>query len=237
MRKGLTELVLILDRSYSMNRVWADAVNGIKSFITEQKKVPGEAKLTLVLFDEPPFDVVYERINIRDANPAKLDSFQPRANTALLKAVSDTVDVISGKIASDADADRPERVLVVVQTDGEENASNNGWAPQLSRKVEFNAPNFNPPEPVKEEPPYTKAKLKAKLEALHGWEVIYLGADMNAFADGASMGATRSIQYNSTPKGTTALYAAVTETATKYRSMGFVDADAQAALDNLKNKK
>jgi hypothetical protein len=246
MKQGLTEIVLVCDRSGSMQTIWSDAVGGMKSFIEEQKKVPGEANLTLVMFDEAPFDTVYNRTPIKEVDIKCIDAYSPRGQTALLKAVSDTVDSLGSKIADEKEENRPERVIMVVQTDGQENASNAGWVADQPLQT----PDWKPKHPWKEwaeklnpsykvqEPPYTKAKLKEKLDYLTKnckWEVIFLGADSDAFADGASMGATISTQYNNTKGGTRALYDTVSASASSYRTLGMVD--NISALNDLKNKK
>jgi hypothetical protein len=243
MKKNLTDLVLILDRSGSMGDIWNDAVGGMKTFIEEQKKVPGEAYLTMVLFDTPPFDTVFNREKITEVNTSVLDKFHARGSTALLKAVSDTVDAMGQKYAALPEGERPERVLLVIQTDGEENSSNGDWHPRLvEKKIDpLTKRPFNPimlPVDAEEQPTYTKAKLKAKLDLQrnsYNWEVIFLGADENAFAEGASMGSALNFQYNATRGGTQALYDTVSASAASYRTKGTVD--NQADLGDLKNKK
>lgn len=239
MKQGLTEIVMVLDRSGSMGNVWGDAVGGIKRFIEDQKKELGQANLTLVLFDEPPFDTVYLRTPIKEVDTAKLNAFSPRGFTALLKAVSDTVDVIGQKLSEEKEEDRPEHVIVVVQTDGHENASNSGWVAD-GQKWAPPGGIFAPPNPLMTPtptPPYTKAKLKEKLDIQHNtykWEIIFLGADAEAFDDGVSMGATVSAQYNATKVGTQAMYAGLSKTTSAYRTTGEIDT---SELDDLKDKK
>jgi hypothetical protein len=238
MKKGLTELILILDRSGSMDSIWSDAVGGMKSFIQKQKEVPGDANLTLVLFDEPPFDTVYLRVPIREVDINRLDSFYPRNGTALLKAVSDTVDSIGQRLAAEREQDRPEHVMVIVQTDGEENSSNKGWSP-----VRFDEPwykSWTNRWIKSQEPPYTKQKLQDKLKHqvdVYKWEVVFLGADINAFDEGAAIGATRSYQYNNTKGGTQALYSALSDSTTSYRGVGSFNEESDKLMKGLKDKK
>jgi uncharacterized protein YegL len=240
MKKNLSELILILDKSGSMGDVRSDALGGINTFITEQKKEPGEANLTLVLFDTS-INTFFDRRNIKDTRPLKEEEYVPSGCTALLKAVSDTIDSVGEKLAREKEADRPEKVIVVIMTDGHENASNeNTWNDVIYTKTNLSFLSFPLWEAKKEyinTIRYTKEKLKQKIEHQHDvykWEFIFLGADASAFDEGNAMGMRNSYSFNATPMGTQALYASANNVVKEYRTSGKLD---DTELKDLVNKK
>ena len=86
MKKGLVEMVFILDRSGSMRGLEADTVGGFNSLIEKQKQAPGEALVSLVLFDDQ-FEVVHHRRVITSLEPLTKDTYYVRGSTALVDAV------------------------------------------------------------------------------------------------------------------------------------------------------
>lgn len=156
----LCEVVVILDRSGSMSSIKTDMEGGFDAFVAEQKKLPGECRLTLVQFDSQSIDTVHESKPIEDV-PALV--LEPRGSTPLLDAVGHTVTKTERRLHGTADRMDPKRVLVMVITDGEENASHE----------------------------FTKAdiqKLVKRVTTDHKWAFIYLGADVDAFAESGSIG-------------------------------------------------
>ncbi len=91
MNQTLTEIVCILDRSGSMQSMRDDAIGGFNAFLEEQKKLPGAAHLTVVLFDHE-YDVLHQGVDIQQVAPLNSDTYVPRGQTALLDAVGRTVD-------------------------------------------------------------------------------------------------------------------------------------------------
>lgn len=154
MNINYTALALIVDRSGSMQSLASDVVGSIKQFIGDQKKNPGKASLTVVQFDHA-YDVVYDFKNITEVDEEKFaDEYAPRGSTALLDAIGRTTLAMNQKLNSLSDADKPQRVVVAVITDGLENAS-----------TEFNI------EQIKD-------MIKDK-ETL-GWDFMFLGATLDA---------------------------------------------------------
>jgi len=227
MKKGLTEIILVLDKSGSMSDIRMDSLGGINTFITEQKKVTGEANLTLVLFDTT-FNTLFNRVNIKDTRTLTEGEYIPSGCTALLKAVSDTVDEMGKKLTADKEEDRPEKVILVVMTDGHENSSNSYDGDNLSTWTE---------KTKSKELRYTKEKLKVKLEHqqnVYKWKVIYLGADLTAFDEGTAIGSTSNFAYNATSLGTKALYKGINTAVSSYRETGDID---DSDLKDAQNQK
>lgn len=169
MRKDLNEILLIVDRSGSMCSCRTDAEGGINTFIEEQKKVPGEARLTLVQFDTE-YDFVHRAMPIHEVPPYTL---VPRGSTALLDAIGRGVNETGKWLADTPEALRPGLVTVVIVTDGQENASR-----------EFSKAKVR--------------EMIAHQRTKYSWKFLFLGADENAVAQGVGLGinASAAAQYN-----------------------------------------
>lgn len=170
-----TEIIYILDRSGSMASVWDDAFNGLNSFIEEQKKVEGECKFSLVLFDNK-YEVPINAEDLQKVNSVSADVAFPRGMTALLDAIGKTINDWGSRINSNEV--KPEKVIVVIMTDGYENAS-----------IEYNA------QQIKD--------LIKQYEKDKGWEFIFVGAGMDAVGEGAKLGmkSVNTLNVSKTQKG------------------------------------
>jgi len=161
MKKGLVEIVFILDRSGSMASIKNDAIGGFNSFLEEQKKVPGEANLTLVLFDHE-YNLFYNGVKLQNAKPLDNSTYVPRGTTALLDAVGRTIDDVGVRLDSLPEEDRPEKVIVGILTDGFENASKDYTNTRISEMIDLQQKTYN-------------------------WEFLYLGANQDAFSVAQSL--------------------------------------------------
>ena len=122
MKKGLTEIVFILDRSGSMSGLEADTIGGYNSMLKKQKKEEGEAVLSTVLFDDR-IEVLHDRIPVAKIEEMTDDEYYVRGCTALLDAVGGAIEHI-GKVHKELPEDeKPEKTLFIITTDGMENAS------------------------------------------------------------------------------------------------------------------
>ena len=122
MRKGLTEIVFILDRSGYMSGLEADTIGGFNSMIEKQKKGDGEAYISTILFDDQT-EVLYDRVSISKVEPMNDTQYFVRGCTALLDAIGEAIHYI-GKVHKYArPEDVPEKTLFIITTDGMENAS------------------------------------------------------------------------------------------------------------------
>lgn len=154
MRKNLTEIVFILDRSGSMSGLEADTIGGFNSMIEKQKKAEGEALVSTVLFDNVS-EVIHDRVNIRDIQPMTDRDYTVRGCTALLDAIGGAIHHI-GNIHKYARAeDVPEHTLFIITTDGMENASRFYSSDRVKQMIECQ---------------------KAK----NDWEFLFLGANIDA---------------------------------------------------------
>jgi len=162
MKTGYTDLTIILDRSGSMSHIRKDTIGGINAFIEEQKKASGEATMTLIQFDHA-YEENYLRKPITEVVPLTDATYCPRGNTALLDAIGRTINILGTAYAAMDESSRPEKVVLVIQTDGEENASQEFSSSKIKEMIEL------------------------QRDAYH-WEFIFLGANQDAFAIAASMG-------------------------------------------------
>ena len=117
MKKGLTELVFILDRSGSMSGLEADTIGGINSLIEKQKKEEGEALVSVVLFDDVQ-EVIYDRMDIQKVEPMNDRQYYVRGCTALLDAVGGAIHHIANVHKYAREEDVPEKTLFIITTDG-----------------------------------------------------------------------------------------------------------------------
>lgn len=122
MNNNLTEMIFILDMSGSMSSLKDDTIGGYNSLIAEQKKQPGDANITTVLFDNR-YILLHDRINIKEVKELTSKDYMPCGMTAMLDAIGRTVVAIGQKLADTPEENRPGNVVVTIITDGFENAS------------------------------------------------------------------------------------------------------------------
>ena len=193
MKKNLTELVFILDRSGSMAGLEADTIGGFNAMIEKQRGEPGEAVISTVLFDNET-EVIYDRLPL-DRVPALTEKeYYVRGCTALLDAVGGAIHHIGNVHKYAREEDRPEKTLFVITTDGLENASRR----------------------------YTYDKVKAMIERqreTYGWEFLFLGANIDAAREAARFGirADCAADYHADSIGTEAVYESVCEAVCQVR--------------------
>ncbi len=165
-----TDITVILDRSGSMASIADDVVGGLNTFLQEQQKAKGEATFTLVQFDDE-YEVVHAGVPMADVPLLAPSDFQPRGSTALLDAVGRTIVELDRRLAGAPPERRPARVIVVVQTDGFENASR-----EFTREKVFAL--------IQEREKATPRKDAPV------WEFVFLAANQDAIAEGGQMGFT-----------------------------------------------
>src|SRR6267142_5604320 len=120
MKPGLTEIVVVLDRSGSMASRWEETISGFNAFVESQQQGPGEARLTLIQFDDQ-YEPNYEGKAVGEVPRLTQESYVPRGYTALHDAMGRTIIGVGARLAAEAEVRRPEKVLVQSITDGYEN--------------------------------------------------------------------------------------------------------------------
>jgi len=200
---NLTHLYFLLDRSGSMQTIVDDTVGGFDAFMAEQRKAPGECRMTLAQFDDA-YEEVYADRPIADVPPLEL---QPRGTTALLDSIARLVMDAGKRLAALSEDQRPGTVIVGIMTDGMENASREWAHPLVKQLIEKQTNDYQ-------------------------WQFLYLGADQDAIEVGMSIGvgAAHSVTYGR-GKVKQAL-AATAANVTRYREAraGGMPAPAAAAM-------
>ncbi len=187
MKKDLTELVFILDRSGSMGGLESDTIGGYNAMIKKQKDAPGEAVITTVLFDDE-FELLHDRINLRGIKAITEKEYFVRGTTALLDAIGKSIQKIINVQRNTLEELKAEKVLFVITTDGQENASREYGYTQIKAMIE-----------------------KQKKE--YDWEFIFLGANIDAKAEAEKFGIDhdRVAQYHNDSEGIGVNYDAVSD--------------------------
>lgn len=193
MKKGLTELVFILDKSGSMGGLETDTIGGYNAMLAKQQEVEGECHITTVLFDNN-YELLHDRIDIKAVSPISEKEYQVGGSTALLDAIGRTIQKIGNAQKHTADDYRAEKVIFVIITDGEENSSRE----------------------------YSAEKIKAQIERQkekYGWEFIFLGANIDAIETAGRFGisADRAQNYHSDSEGIELNFRVMSEAVAEYR--------------------
>ena len=178
MKKGLTEIIYILDRSGSMGGLEADTIGGYNSLLAKQKKEEGEALFSTVLFDDK-IDVLHDRKPIGEIEPITDKEYFVRGCTALLDAVGGAIHHIRNVHKYIRDEDVPEKTLFIITTDGMENSSREYSYDKVKKMVERQKKKYN-------------------------WEFIFLGANIDAVsvADRFGVSSSRAVTYEHDSIGT-----------------------------------
>jgi len=185
MKKNLTELVFILDRSGSMAGLEGDTIGGFNGMLEKQKREPGEAVVSTVLFDNVS-QVIHDRVDLQRIEPLTEREYYVRGSTALLDAVGSAIHHIGNVHKYAREEDVPEKTLFVITTDGMENSS---------RHYNY--------EKVRE--------MICRQKEKYGWEFIFLGANIDAAKEAArfGIGAEFAADYHADSRGTGAVYESV----------------------------
>jgi len=134
MKKGLTELVFILDKSGSMSGLESDTIGGYNSMLKKQQSIEDECHITTVLFDNY-YELLHDRIDIKAVSLITEKEYQVGGSTALLDAIGNTIHKIGNAQKHTAENYRAEKVMFVIITDGEENSSREYFAEKAKNEI------------------------------------------------------------------------------------------------------
>jgi hypothetical protein len=189
-----SHITVILDRTGSMADIRDDVIGGFNSFLAEQKLQPDPATFTLVQFDsQDPFEVVQPVGPIADARPLTHETYVPRASTPLYDAIGRGIVDLETMLGKLPNSERPERIIFVIVTDGQENASRE----------------------------FTRAPILAAIEKKRkaGWQFVFLSADVESFEDAGRMGMAdhSRLLFKKSKKGNDAAWASVSDKLARFR--------------------
>lgn len=207
MRKDLTELVFIIDRSGSMSGLESDTIGGFNSMIRKQKQAEGEALISTVLFDNVS-EVLHDRVSVKEIQPMTEHDYTVRGTTALLDAIGGAIHHIGNVHKYARQEDVPEHTMFVITTDGMENASRYYSSDKVKKMIE-------------------RQKVK------YGWEFLFLGANIDAVetASHFGIGADRAVNYNCDSEGTALNYEVVSDAICSVRCSAPLKADWKKRID------
>lgn len=194
MKKGLAEIAFVLDRSGSMFGLEADTVGGFNSMLEKQRKLEGEAYVTTVLFNSE-IDRVHDRVPLSKVENMTKEDFVVGGCTALLDAIGSTVQHIESIHKYAREEDIPEHTIIVIITDGMENASKRFSVEKVRQMI-------------------------GTKEAENGWEFLFLGANIDAVSTASTFGIRhdRSVSYRSDSAGTALNYDVVGDVLCEFRA-------------------
>ena len=208
MKKGLTEIVFILDRSGSMAGLEKDTIGGFNAMLEKQRQGEGQALISTVLFSNESA-VIHDRVDARDVPPLTEKDYFVCGCTALLDAIGGAIHHIGNVHKYAREEDRPGRTLFVITTDGMENASRH----------------------------YDLRRVRAMIErqkARYGWEFLFLGANIDAVDTAARLGidADRAANFHCDARGTQLNYEAVSDAIGAVRCAAPLSADWKERIDS-----
>lgn len=208
MKTNKTELVFILDKSGSMAGLEADTIGGFNAMLKKQQHEPGEAVVTTVLFDDA-YELLHDRIAIRGVQPITDKEYFVGGCTALLDAMGRAISKIVSVQRHTGEEARADKVMFVITTDGQENASREYSFEQIKGMVETQKREY-------------------------GWEFIFLGANIDAIATAARFGisADRAANYHADGAGTRLNYEAVSDAISQMRACAPISSEWKGRIDS-----
>ena len=206
MKKDLTELVFILDKSGSMSGLEEDTIGGFNAMIRKQKKAPGEALVSAVLFSDDS-DVIIDRVPLDEVKPLTEDDYFVGGCTALIDAIGGAIHHVQMIHKYIRKEDTPEHTMFVITTDGMENASHQYTSNQVKKMI--------------------------KKQEKQGWEFLFLGANIDAVSTAANFGIRkeRAVNYHADQQGTQVNFEALSEAVTDLRMNGAIKENWRQKID------
>lgn len=179
------EILAIVDRSGSMSNIRQETITSYNAFLADQKSVPGEAYFTLALFDDQ-YELPVDHVALADVPELTSETFVPRGYTALHDAI--------GRSLTALEARNPDKAVIIIITDGAENASKEFTSQQVKEMI-------------------TKAEAR-------GWQVQFLAANIDAFSTGGALGISgaTTMNFSADAKGVQEAYATASINTRSYRA-------------------
>ena len=176
MKKGLTEIIYVLDRSGSMGHLTGDTIGAYNAYLDEQKGFDGETRITTVLFDDR-YELLFNGVSVDEAY-IDHEKYFVRGMTALYDALGKTILDVGARLAKTPESERPEKVIFIITTDGYENSSKEFTASGVKEMIE-----------------HQKEK--------YSWEFLFFGANIDSAATASSIGVDESsaFDFDASPKG------------------------------------
>lgn len=187
-----TEIIFLIDASGSMENLVSDTIGGFNGFIAAQKAIEGKATLTTVLFDST-WRILHDGVDIREVKPMTTSDYRAGGMTAMLDAIGETINRVQDR-HDELGVEKPEKVIFVITTDGEENSSRKFNKTQIEKMIKHQTNG-------------------------HGWEFMFLGANMDAVKEANNIGITSdyAVNYCYTAQGTSAVYDTINTVAKNLR--------------------
>jgi hypothetical protein len=195
MKEKLTHIIFVVDRSGSMGSIAKDMIGGYNQFIEDQKKLEGECVVSFYQFDNV-YESVFERVPLKDVVELTAETYVPRAMTALYDAMGRTINSYGEFLSSIPEEERPERVLFVTITDGDNNAS-----------IEFDMAKV--------------AELVKTQTEKYQWDFVFLGSNIDAWEGGGSLNikSSSTLQFANSGGSVKAAFASLNSNTLQYRSV------------------
>ena len=211
-----TEIIFVIDKSGSMSNLVGDTIGGFNGFIESQKAIEGKATLTTVLFDTS-YKTLHDGVDLKEVKAMTNADYVAGGGTAMLDAIGDTINKVQDR-HDELGTEKPENVLFVITTDGEENSSLKFTKSQIEKMIKHQTNG-------------------------HGWKFMFLGANMDAVKEAASIGIANdyATNYAYTSKGVCDAYTTLCSAASAIRTVGldneFNLSVAYATAEDLSCKK
>lgn len=177
-----TEIIFVIDKSGSMDHLVGDTIGGFNGFIESQKALDGKATLTTVLFDNS-WRMLHDGVDLHEVKPMTTADYMAYGGTAMLDAIGEVINKVQDR-HDGLGAEKPESVLFVITTDGEENSSYKFTKSQIEKMIKHQTNG-------------------------HGWKFMFLGANMDAVKEAENIGikSNYAATYDYTSKGIGGVYA------------------------------